>query len=193
MKISEDRFKSILAGTATNLTSNEILLRREAFDAERRGEDPLLAVEARMFDVTIVRAEAPAAIPPPDVPLKNAQKKGVTSPDHPLPPRREPATGSAMMGGFEANSNYPGATKLRSSKLDGWLAKSHNWNFEGGFTIWAIVISALALFAPVIAVPLLGIAGFAMGCLILIGLGIGLIQGVRAAIRAVVLWAMRSD
>jgi hypothetical protein len=65
MKIFEDRFKSILAGTATNLTSKEILIRQQAFDAERRGQEQMLAVEAQMPDVTIVRREADRRTVPP--------------------------------------------------------------------------------------------------------------------------------
>jgi hypothetical protein len=57
MKLEEERFKLILAGTATNLSSREILIRHVAYLAERRGEDPMLAVEAEMPDVTIVRAK----------------------------------------------------------------------------------------------------------------------------------------
>lgn len=58
MKITEDRFRSILAGTATDLSSKEILIRIEAFDAERQGRDPMATVEARLPDVTIVRSDA---------------------------------------------------------------------------------------------------------------------------------------
>ena len=81
MKITEDRFKSILAGTAPNLTSKEILIRQEAFDAERRGQDPMLAVEAQMPDVTIVRREAYRGTAPPlNVHPENASaKKAVAS------------------------------------------------------------------------------------------------------------------
>src|SRR3954451_14544621 len=58
MKITEDRFRSILAGTATELSSKEILIRIEAFEAERRGQDPIATVESRLPDVTIVRSDA---------------------------------------------------------------------------------------------------------------------------------------
>lgn len=76
MNISEDRFKSIVAGTATLLTSKEILIRQAAFDAERRGEDPMLAVETTMPDVTIVRAgKVTGTIPPLEVLLENIRKK----------------------------------------------------------------------------------------------------------------------
>jgi hypothetical protein len=81
MKISEDRFRSILAGTATNLSSKEILIRQAAFDAERLEQDPMLAVEAQMPDVVIVRKGAyTETIPPLDVLLENARlKKAIAS------------------------------------------------------------------------------------------------------------------
>ena len=81
MKITEDRFKSILAGTATNLTSKEILIRQEAFDAERRGQDPMVAVGAQMPDVTIVRREAyRGTVSPRDVLFEDASaEKAIAS------------------------------------------------------------------------------------------------------------------
>lgn len=57
MKIDGNRFKAILDGTASNLTSKEVLIRHIAYDAERRGTDPLLAVEQSLPDVQVERRE----------------------------------------------------------------------------------------------------------------------------------------
>ncbi len=55
MKITAERFKALLDGSATNVTGEERIVRVEAFTAERRGEDPATAVQARMPHVSIVK------------------------------------------------------------------------------------------------------------------------------------------
>jgi len=62
MKITAERFKALLDGTATDVSGEERLIRVEAFSAERRGEDPASAVQTRMPNVSIVEA-SPVAIP----------------------------------------------------------------------------------------------------------------------------------
>jgi hypothetical protein len=57
MKIDRNRFKAIMDGTASDLTSKEVLIRHIAFDAERRGTDPIFAVEQSLPDVQITRRE----------------------------------------------------------------------------------------------------------------------------------------
>jgi hypothetical protein len=53
MQISAERFKALLDGTATNVTGEERIIRIEAFNAERRGEDPAAAVQAKLPHVSI--------------------------------------------------------------------------------------------------------------------------------------------
>jgi hypothetical protein len=54
MQISAERFKALLDGTATNVTGEERIIRIEAFNAERRGEDPAVAVQAKLPHVSIL-------------------------------------------------------------------------------------------------------------------------------------------
>jgi hypothetical protein len=54
MKIEKKRFQAILDGTATNLTGSEVLVRNIAYLAERRGENPQVAIEKELLNVTIV-------------------------------------------------------------------------------------------------------------------------------------------
>jgi hypothetical protein len=73
MRISTDRFNKIIDGSATNLTSMEILIRQEAFAAERHGQDPSVAVEAKLPHVTIIKRDrVKGPIPPVDVSLARA-------------------------------------------------------------------------------------------------------------------------
>ncbi|WP_198164193.1 hypothetical protein [Bradyrhizobium jicamae] len=136
MKISEERFKSILAGTATNLSSKEILIRQEAFFAERTGQDPMLAIEAKLPDVTIIRKERYRGIA---TDAATTQAIPVVDPDD---------LGTAKSRNFWS-----------------WLNWDANW-----LAVWAVVISVLALFAPAVAAPLVGIAGIALFALIAIGI-----------------------
>src|SRR5258708_7248525 len=54
MTITKNRFKAIMEGTALNLTAEEILVRNVAYQAERKGEDPLRAVVQGLPHVRII-------------------------------------------------------------------------------------------------------------------------------------------
>lgn len=69
MRITAERFKALLNGTATDVSGEERLIRVEAFSAERRGEDPATAVQARMPNVSIV--ETPHVAIPLGTPATN--------------------------------------------------------------------------------------------------------------------------
>jgi hypothetical protein len=57
MTINEKRFKAIMEGTASNLTAEEILVRNVAYQAERKGEDPLGSVQRELPHVQIIKDE----------------------------------------------------------------------------------------------------------------------------------------
>lgn len=62
MKITSERFKTLLNGSARDVAGEERVIRVEAFMAERRGEYPAMAVQAAMPHVSIV--EAVQVMPP---------------------------------------------------------------------------------------------------------------------------------
>jgi len=65
MRIAAERFAALLNGTATDVTGEVRVVRVEAFRAQRLGEDPATAVQARMPNVSIV--ETPHVAIPPDM------------------------------------------------------------------------------------------------------------------------------
>jgi hypothetical protein len=56
MEITAERFEALLDGSARNVTGEERVVRVEAFMAERRGEDPLTAVQSRLPHVLVTEA-----------------------------------------------------------------------------------------------------------------------------------------
>jgi T5orf172 domain len=105
MKISEDRFRELVAGTARELTVQERLIRQHASYAIRYRLDPVAVVEARMPSVSIVRRD-PHAIRP-----RIERGPYITQ------GRRTPV--SAGAGSLSASGSLEAAVGLRSSEPDG--------------------------------------------------------------------------
>jgi hypothetical protein len=81
MRITRERFEALLDGTAINVTGAERVVRIEAFNAQRRGEDPATAVESKMFNVSIVQPTSISASSPATNPVRQSEQPATDARD----------------------------------------------------------------------------------------------------------------